>query len=135
MSSTTERDTDLLRFYDNEGIKLVRLSHRTKKPVDEEWQQRQVPVEDLQEWVRQGGDVGWQCGEVSGWMSVVDLDCTEARRLASRFLPETLRGAKGEESPSQYFYRSAELGYKKFSELGGPGELIALKASNNGRGH
>jgi putative DNA primase/helicase len=135
MSSATERDTDLLRFYDNEGIKLVRLSHRTKKPVDEEWQQRQVPLEDLQEWVRQGGDVGWQCGEVSGWMSVVDLDCTEARRLASRFLPETLRGAKGEESPSQYFYRSAELGYKKFSELGGPGELIALKASNNGRGH
>jgi putative DNA primase/helicase len=135
MSSATERDTDLLRFYDNEGIKLVRLSHRTKKPVDEEWQQRQVPLEDLQEWVRQGGDVGWQCGEVSGWMSVVDLDCTEARRLASRFLPETLRGAKGEESPSQYFYRSAKLGYKKFSELGGPGELIALKASNNGRGH
>src|SRR5829696_7339223 len=135
MSSATERDTDLLRFYDNEGIKLVRLSHRTKKPVDEEWQQRQVPLEDLQEWVRQGGDVGWQCGEVSGWMSVVDLDCTEARRLASRFLPETLRGAKGEESSSQYFYRSAKLGYKKFSELGGPGELIALKASNNGRGH
>jgi putative DNA primase/helicase len=135
MSSATERDTDLLRFYDNEGIKLVRLSHRTKKPVDEEWQQRQVPLEDLQEWVRQGGDVGWQCGEVSGWMSVVDLDCTEARRIASRFLPETLRGAKGEESPSQYFYRSAKLGYKKFSELGGPGELIALKASNNGRGH
>jgi putative DNA primase/helicase len=135
MSSATERDTDLLRFYDNEGIKLVRLSHRTKKPVDEEWQQQQVPLEDLQEWVRQGGDVGWQCGEVSGWMSVVDLDCAEARRLALRFLPETLRGAKGKEAPSQYFYRSAELGYKKFSELGGPGELIALKASNNGRGH
>jgi putative DNA primase/helicase len=135
MSSPTERDTDLLRFYDNEGIKLVRLSHRTKKPVDEEWQQRQVPLEDLQEWVRQGGDVGWQCGEVSGWMSAVDLDCEEARRLAPRFLPETLRGAKGKEAPSQYFYRSTELGYKKFSELGGPGELIALKASNNGRGH
>src|SRR5215204_1881928 len=135
MSSATERDTDLLRFYDNEGIKLVRLSHRTKKPVDEEWQQQQVPLEDLQEWVRQGGDVGWQCGEVSGWMSIVDLDCAEARRLAARFLPETLRGAKGKEAPSQYFYRSPDLGYKKFSELGGTAELIALKASNNGRGH
>jgi putative DNA primase/helicase len=135
MSSATERDTDLLRFYDNEGIKLVRLSHRTKKPVDEEWQVQQLPLKELQEWVRQGGDVGWQCGEVSGWMSAVDLDCTEAQRLASKFLPATLRGAKGKEAPSQYFYRSAELGYKKFSELGGPGELIALKASNNGRGH
>jgi putative DNA primase/helicase len=135
MSSATDRDTDLLRFYDNEGIKLVRLSHRMKKPVDDEWQQQQVPLEDLQEWVRRGGDVGWQCGEVSGWMSAVDLDCTEARQLAPTFLPETLRGAKGKEAPSQYFYRSAGLGYKKFSELGRPGELIALKASNNGRGH
>src|SRR5215210_2847650 len=135
MSSSTERDTDLLRFYDNEGIKLVRLSHRTKKPVDNEWQQRPLAVEDAEEWVQGGGDVGWQCGEVSGWMSAVDLDCAEARRLAAKFLPETLRGAKGKEAPSQYFYRSSDLGYKKFSELGGSGELIALKASNNGRGH
>jgi putative DNA primase/helicase len=135
MSSATGRDTDLLRFYDNEGIKLVRLSHRTKKPVDDEWQLQPLALEDIEEWVRGGGDVGWQCGQVSGWMSAVDLDCEEARRLAPRFLPETLRGAKGKEAPSQYFYRSAELGYKKFSELGGPGELIALKASNNGRGH
>jgi putative DNA primase/helicase len=135
MSSATERDTDLLRFYENEGIKLVRLSHRTKKPVDDEWQLRPLALEDIEEWVRSGGDVGWQCGEVSGWISAVDLDCTEARRIASKFLPETLRGAKGKEAPSQYFYRSAELGYKKFSELGRPSELIALKASNNGRGH
>jgi putative DNA primase/helicase len=135
MSSATERDADLLRFYDNEGIKLVRLSHRTKKPVDAEWQRRPLALEDAEEWVRSGGDVGWQCGEVSGWMSAVDLDCEEARRLAARFLPETLRGAKGKEAPSQYFYRSPDLGYKKFSELGGTAELIALKASNNGRGH
>ena len=74
MSSATERDTDLLRFYDNEGIKLVRLSHRTKKPVDDEWQLRPLALEDIEEWVRGGGDVGWQCGQVSGWMSAVDLD-------------------------------------------------------------
>src|SRR5918994_628155 len=135
MSSATERDTELLRFYDNEGIKLVRLSHRTKKPVDDEWQLRPLALEDIEEWVRGGGDVGWQCGQVSGWMSAVDLDCEEARKLAPKFLPETLRGEKGREAPSQYFYRSPDLGYKKFSELGGPGELIALKASNNGRGH
>jgi putative DNA primase/helicase len=135
MSSATERNTDLLRFYDNEGIKLVRLSHRTKKPVDDEWQRRPLALEDVEAWVRSGGDVGWQCGEVSDWMSAVDLDCEEARSLAPRFLPKTLRGAKGKEAPSQYFYRSPDLGYKKFSELDGPGELIALKASNNGRGH
>jgi putative DNA primase/helicase len=135
MGRATSRDTDLLRFYDNEGIKLVRLSHRTKKPVDDEWQLRAHQLEDVEEWVRQGGDVGWQCGEASRWISAVDLDCEEARKIAPKFIPETLCGAKGEEAPSQYFYRSPGLGYKKFSELGGPGELIALKASNNGRGH
>src|SRR5215204_7452295 len=135
MDRATSRDTDLLRSYDNEGIKLVRLSPRTKKPVDEEWQRRTLPVEDLEEWVRSGGDIGWQCGEESGDLSTADLDCPEARKLAPKFLPETLRGAKGQELPSQYFYRSPGLGYKKFSELGGPGELIALKASNNGKGH
>ena len=135
MRGATERDTGLLRYYDNEGIKLVRLSHRTKKPIDEEWQLRRRPLEDLQEWILRGGDVGWQCGEVSGWIAAADLDWPEARKLALRFLPDTLRGAKGSEEPSQYFYRSVGLGYKKFSELGEPGEIIALKASNNGAGH
>ena len=135
MRGATERDAGLLRYYDNEGIKLVRLSHRTKKPIDEEWQLRQRPLQDLQEWVSRGGDVGWQCGEVSGWIAAADLDWPEARKLAPRFLPGTLLGAKGGEEPSQYFYRSVGLGYKKFSELGEPGEIIALKASNSGAGH
>jgi putative DNA primase/helicase len=134
MNSATERDARLLEYYVNEGIKLVRLSHRTKKPVDEEWQLRQVSLEDLQEWVRRGGDIGWQCGEVSGWISAGDLDWAEARRLAPRFLPDTLCGAKGEEDPSQFFFWSPGLGYKKFTGLNGS-EIIALKASNNGAGH
>ena len=134
MSSATERDTDLLRFYDHEGIKVVRLSRKAKKPVDEEWQRRARPLQDLEEWVRNGGDVGWQCGEVSGWICAGDLDWPEARKLAPHFLPETLRGAKGQEDPSQYFYRSRALGYKKFTGLD-RSEIIALKASNNGAGH
>jgi putative DNA primase/helicase len=134
MRGATERDTSLLRYYGNEGIKLVRLSHRTKKPIDEEWQRRQLPPEDLQDWVERGGDIGWQCGEVSCWIAAGDLDWSEARKLAPRFLTETLRGAKGEEIASQYFYRSVGLGYKKFTGLDGT-EIIALKASNDGAGH
>jgi putative DNA primase/helicase len=134
MSSATDRDTRLLRFYDNEGIKVVRLSRRTKRPVDEEWQRHTIPLEDLEEWVKNGGDVGWQCGEVSGWISAADLDWPEARKLAPHFLPETLCGAKGREDPSQYFYRSPELGYKKFTGRD-RSEIVALKASNNGAGH
>jgi putative DNA primase/helicase len=134
MSSTTGEDTRLLEYYVNEGIKPVRVSRKTKKPIDEEWQRRTLPLEDLEEWVRRGGDIGWQCGEVSGWICTGDLDWPEAHKLAPHILPETLRGAKGQEAPSQYFYRSPELGYKKFAGLDGS-EIIALKASNNGAGH
>ncbi len=128
------RDVDLLTYYENEGIKLVRLSNRTKKPVDKEWHLRRVAIEDLQDWVRNGGDVGWQCGEESGDIAAGDMDWPEAKKLAPRFMPETLLGAKGQEIASQYFYRSPGLGYKKFTGLDGS-EIIALKASNNGRGH
>jgi putative DNA primase/helicase len=134
MDRATSRDTDLLRFYHNEGIKLVRLSGRTRKPVDDAWQLRTVPLEDVEEHVRRGGGVGWQCGEVSDWISAVDNDWPEARQLAPKFLPDTLRSAKGNEGPSHYICKSVGLGFKTFKGLDGT-EIIALKASNNGAGH
>src|SRR5215207_3333056 len=134
MSSATGRDTDLLGYYANEGIKLVRLNGHNRRPMDDEWQRRTFPLEDVVKHVRRGGGVGWQCGEASGWISVADTDWREARRLAPKFFPDTLRSAKGREEPSHYIYRSVGLGYKTFKGLDGT-EILALKASNNGRGH
>jgi putative DNA primase/helicase len=134
MSSATGRDTRLISYYANEGIKLVRLDGRTRKPIDYEWQNTDVPLEDIKQHVSRRGGVGWQCGEASGWISAVDNDWREAMELAPRFLPDTLRGAKGREEPSHYIYRSPGLGFQTFRGLDGT-EIIALKASNNGRGH
>jgi putative DNA primase/helicase len=124
----------LLGFYDHEGIKLVRLNGRSRKPVDNEWPTRNIPLEELEEHVRRGGGVGWQCGEVSGWVGAADCDWPEAQHLAPRFLPETLRSAKGREEPSHYIYRSVDLAFKTFKGLDGS-EILSLKASNDGRGH
>ncbi|MDP9480447.1 MAG: bifunctional DNA primase/polymerase, partial [Actinomycetota bacterium] len=129
----TDEDVALLGYYDAEDIKTVRLDD-AKKPVDPEWQIRRLPLEQLEDWVRQGGNVGLQCGEVSGWFSGTDLDWPESRAMAPKFLPETLLGAKGQEAPSQYFYRSEGLGYDKFTGLDNS-EIISIKASNNGKGH
>src|SRR5215213_2986629 len=134
MSSATGRDTRLISYYANEGIKLVRLDGRTRKPIDYEWQNIDVPLEDIKQHVSRRGGVGWQCGEASGWISAVDNDWREAMELAPRFLPDTLRGAKGREQPSHYIYRSPGLGFQTFRGLDGT-EIIALKASNNRRGH
>ncbi len=129
----TDEDLALLGYYDAEGIKTVRLDD-AKKPVDQEWQIKRLPPEQLEDWVRQGGNVGWQCGEVSGWLSGADLDWPEARALRPKFLPDTLLGAKGQEAPSQAFYHSEGLGYAKFTGLDNS-EIISVKASNNGAGH
>src|SRR5215207_4434036 len=134
MSSATGRDTDLLGYYANEGIKLVRLNGHNRRPMDDEWQRRTFPLEDVVKHVRRGGGVGWLCGEASEWISVADTDWTEAQRLAPKFFPETLRSAKGSEGPSHYIYHSIGLGYKTFKGLDGT-EILALKASNDGRGH
>src|ERR671910_964873 len=134
MSSATGRDTKLLGYYVNEGIKLVRLDGRTRKPIDHDWPAVDISLEDLEKHVNRHGGVGWQCGEASGWISAVDNDWREAMQLAPRFLPDTLRGAKGREQPSHYIYRSPGLGFQTFRGLDGT-EIIALKASNNSRGH
>jgi Bifunctional DNA primase/polymerase, N-terminal len=68
----------------------------------------------------------------------VDCDWPEARWLAARFLrPDTLRGAKGTEDPSQYFYRVAGLPYAKFTglERGKGAEILSVKASDEDKGH
>src|SRR5215210_2344872 len=134
MSSATDRDTRLLGYYVNEGIKLVRLDGRTRRPIDHEWQITNVPLEAVAKHVGRRGGVGWQCGEASGWISAVDNDWPEAMQLAPRFLPDTLRSAKGREDPSHYIYRSPGLGFHTFRGLDGS-EIISLKASNNGCGH
>ncbi len=124
---------EFLDWYENEGFKLVLVSRQTKKPVDAEWQMKRRPLEEVVAWVRRGGDIGVQVGEVSGWLCAGDMDCREAELLAPRFLPDTLKAGKGD-TPSHYFYRSPGLGFAKFKDLSGD-TIMDLKASNDGAGH
>lgn len=135
MSSTRAQQeaAELLTYYANEGIKLVRVSRETKKPVDPGWQRQTVPFDDVVTWVARGGNVGWQVGEISDWRCAVDPDCPEAEKLAPTFLPDTLKAGKGG-VPSLYFYRSPGLGFDTFKDLDG-NTIMDLKASNNGAGH
>jgi hypothetical protein len=89
MSSATGRDTQLIGYYAHEGIKLVRLDGRTRKPIDREWPTTNIPFEDVERHVSRGGGVGWQCGQASGWLSAVDNDWREAIQLAPRFMPDS----------------------------------------------
>jgi putative DNA primase/helicase len=130
----TNEAADLLGYYHNDGCKLVRLSRKTKKNVDQGWQHKNVPLSEILDWYERGGNIGKQMGEASDWRGAVDCDCPEAVKLAPRFLPDTLRLGKGSGVPDVYLYRSPGLGFKKFADLDGS-TLIDLKASDNGAGH
>lgn len=137
MSSASEDKTSLVGYYRDQGIRLVRLKAADRQPLDTAWQdpeQVDHPPEEFEEHVRCGGGLGWQLGDISGGLSVVDNDWEIAMKLAPRFLLDTLRGAKGNEAPSHYAYNSPGLAYGQFNGLDGS-RIIDVKASNNGRGH
>lgn len=125
--------TDILDDFRSEGWKLLKVDPKTKSGVGEEWQNRDVSVEAVRDYIQQGGGVGIQMGEPSCWLSVLDGDHKYAIATAPAFLPETLRQAKGSEV-SHYFYYCEGLGYEQFNDLNGK-RLIDIKASNNGAGH
>jgi KaiC/GvpD/RAD55 family RecA-like ATPase len=134
MIDETTAHRELIEQYAAEGWKLLRLHPETKRPVGEEWQKRPgLTQQQAAAVVGRGLPIGAQAGEVSRWLSCVDNDTETAVKLAPHFLPKTLTSGK-RGIPSHYVYYAEGLGYTKFTTLEDH-ELIAVKASSNGRGH
>jgi archaellum biogenesis ATPase FlaH len=133
-NTANDTGTETIRRYFEQGFKVLRLHPETKRPVGNGWQLSPgLTLEEAERAVASGHPIGLQVGEVSGWLVCVDLDESEAVKLAPHFLPETLRAGKGGEI-SHYVYRSRGLGYGAFDDLD-QARLIDLKASANGKGH
>src|SRR5215211_1435630 len=100
-----------------------------------EWEREWVQEEDAIAHGAKGGNIGLQMGEVSDWLCAVDFDVEEVRRMAHRFLRDTLKAGKEKEPlPSHYIYRSEGADYLQIRDVGGK-ELLSLKASGQGQGH
>jgi P4 family phage/plasmid primase-like protien len=125
----------VLDSYAEAGLKLVRLSRSEKKAVNKGWPAKTLLLEDAHSWVSGGENIGIQCGEVSEHFCAADLDVAEARALAGYFLPDTLKAGKEDEGvPSHWTYISEGAAYKRIAGIDDP-EIVALKASNDGKGH
>jgi len=122
----------LLNAYELIGWKLIRLNCQ-KRATDTEWQLRTVPFDDIRDHVQRGQNVGVQLGPLSDHLAAIDNDGPYCATLAPYYLPGTLRSGK-QGKPDHYFYRSAGLGYRRFHRVDGT-EQIAVKASNDGKGH
>lgn len=140
MESITD-DRQILNAYADAGFKMIRLRADDKKPRDNRWQleKNRVSLEDAAAWVADGGGIGVQGGECSGWICAVDLDSAEAKKLAPRFLRDTLTiGKENDELPGAYVYISEGADYRKIKDVDPDperGEVLCIKGSNQGKGH
>src|SRR5215467_4034768 len=88
---TTSLDTAL--GYIHRGWNPVPVPFKTKKPVEEGWQNRVIAEHDAPSHFNgTKQSVGVMMGKTSRGLTDVDLDCAEAIRIAPYVLPKT--GAK-----------------------------------------
>src|SRR4051812_48882880 len=88
---------DVAREMLRRGFRVVPVAHAAKVPTDhktglplENWETLQIEECDLARWFNgKPQNVGFLCGEPSGHLVDVDLDCDEAVALGPHFLPST----------------------------------------------
>ena len=140
MESITD-NRQILNAYADAGFKMIRLRADDKKPRDNGWQREEnrISLKDAAAWVADGGGIGVQGGEASAWVCAVDLDSAEAKKLAPRFLRDTLTiGKENDELPGAYVYISEGADYRKIKDVDPDperGEVLSVKASKDGKGH
>ncbi len=98
----------MARIYLTLGYQPTPVAPGAKNPIRVGWQKTRVTDSDLGQF--EGNNVGLLCGEPSGGIVDVDLDCSEALALADAFLPSTtmIHGRPGA-SRSHRWYRDASI--------------------------
>ncbi len=77
------------REYVRRGWCVVPIPFKQKRPVIKEWEQLRLTEPQLEQYFDQPANLGLILGQPSGHLVDVDLDCVEARAIASQYLPST----------------------------------------------
>jgi len=95
-------------WYRDRGWLPIPLHPRNKRPIPLDWTHYQPKDEAIRRDFLEGCNIGVLLGEPSGGLVDIDLDCSEARSLASVFLPQTDWLSGRNSSPrSHYWYAIA----------------------------
>jgi hypothetical protein len=132
-----------IKAYYTFGYKVLVLGDKNPfnpyHPKGEEWQNDYVQEEDALAHCAKGGNIGLQMGAVSDWLCAVDLDTEEVRRLAPKFLRETLKAGKEKEDllPPRLPLRGGrpptDQGHRRQGDLSAQGVGSGAGASDQGR--
>ncbi len=84
-----------------DGFGFVKLKPRTKKPFEDEWQNKPYSHAEIQEWIDQGGNYGVQGGY--GGLIIIDADTPEIDDIIRNNFPATLT-VKTPRQGHHYYY-------------------------------
>ncbi len=115
--------------YTRRGMSCVPVPMGEKNPNFKGWQNFHLAVEDVANVF--GGtpkNIGILTGEPSGWRVDVDLDVSEATKIAEKFLPSTVTSGREEAPRSHRWYVSPGSKTKKWQDVGG-GMLLELRST------
>ncbi|MBX3452493.1 MAG: bifunctional DNA primase/polymerase [Planctomycetaceae bacterium] len=97
------------REYVRRGWHVVPVPFKQKRPIINEWEQLRLTEADLAAYFNQPANIGMILGEPSGGLVDVDLDCVEARAIASKYLPPTsARTGRAGAANSHWWYIAAD---------------------------
>lgn len=100
---------DAAREYVRRGWCVVPIPYKQKRPVIKEWEQLRLAEDELSQYFDQPANVGLILGELSGNLVDVDLDCVEARAIASNYLPATAaKSGRAGAADSHWWYIAAD---------------------------
>ncbi|OPX92333.1 MAG: hypothetical protein A4E53_00555 [Pelotomaculum sp. PtaB.Bin104] len=104
--------------YTRRGWCVIPLPAGGKAPRGRGWQNLRLTEEELPARFTNGENVGVLLGEPSGWLTDIDLDCTEAVALAGYMLPQTnaVFGRAGKRR-SHYLYMCYNSQTLKFQDI------------------
>lgn len=98
---------EAVRAYVRRGWRVVPIPRGQKAPREKDWPSVRLGEPELATRFSNGENVGLNLGSASGGLVDVDLDCAEARQLASAFLPPTeLVHGRPSAPCSHYWYRT-----------------------------
>jgi putative DNA primase/helicase len=119
--------------YTSKGWAVVPLRPNKKKPAIRDWETLAPSSSRTKHMLKDNSNIGIVLGDNSGGLVDIDLDCNEAVRMASDFLPDTgLKFGRDSAPESHWVYQVDEPG--GITQYSSPGNgMIAEYRANGGQ--
>jgi replicative DNA helicase len=135
-SAAPPHAAELALSFIRRGWAPIPVARKAKRPIVDAWEQLRITVEQVPRYFDDPRlNVGVITGEASQWLVDIDLDCTEAVRLAPRLLPQTAKFGRKSRRRSHWIYTSEGAETVKCTDVAKDSKgkrpmMVELRASN-----